>query len=363
MNPPFDTLATARAWYADWLTDAALPLWFAAGVDPRTGAFEEKLTDDGRPVAAPRRARVQARQIWSFAVSSGGNADYGAAAYRGFEAYRDAYRRPDGLYAFSVDADGRVVDAEAWLYEQAFTLLAMAAIERLQGGMRDEARALRAALRGLRHPAGGWREGGDQPFQANAHMHLLEAALAWEAAGDETWAEVGDEIAQLALSHFIDPATGVLREFFQADWTARPDADGGLIEPGHQFEWAFLLDAWARRRGRDEGEVLRRLYAHGIAGIDAVRQVAVGALWADGSVRDPVARLWGQTEYLRAALAFGTEADALVAANGLHQFLQAPTRGVWRDKLKADGTFAEEPAPATSLYHLVGGLLPLIARP
>jgi mannose-6-phosphate isomerase len=359
VTPPFETLAQARAWYADWLTRAALPLWFGAGIDARTGAFEEKLTVDGRPLAAPRRARVQARQVWTFATAGAGWGDgYAAAARRGFTAYRQAYRRPDGLYAFSADAEGRVVDPQVWLYEQAFTLLAMSAVECLDGGLREEARALREALQALRHPAGGWREGGDQPFQANAHMHLLEAALSWEAAGDATWASVADEIAEMALSHFIDPTSGVLLEFFDADWTPKA---GALIEPGHQFEWAFLLDTWARRRGREAGAVVRRLYAHGLAGVDASRRVAVGGLWADGEVRDPVARLWGQTEYLRAALAFGTEPDALVAANGLHQFLQTPTTGVWRDKLKADGTFVEEPAPATSLYHLVGGLLPLIA--
>ncbi|WP_395672183.1 AGE family epimerase/isomerase [Phenylobacterium sp.] len=363
MTTPFNTLAAARAWYADWLTQDALPLWRNVGIDPRTGAFEEKLTVEGQPIAAPRRARVQARQVWSFAsaASAGWGADYAAVARRGFEAYRTAYQRPDGLYAFSVDENGEIIDAQSWLYEQAFTLLAMAVLERLDGDLRDEAYALRGALQALRNPAGGWREEGEQPFQANAHMHLFEAALAWEAVGDASWSVVADEIADLALTRFIDPVTGVLREFFDADWAARADADGGLIEPGHQFEWAFLLDAWAQRRGQDNEAVVRRLYAHGLTGVDEARRVAVGGLWAGGAIRDPVARLWGQTEFLRAALKFGTEADALVAANGLYPFLQTPRRGVWRDKLEADGTFADEPAPATSLYHLVGGLMTLIA--
>jgi mannose-6-phosphate isomerase len=184
-------------------------------------------------------------------------------------------------------------------------------------------------------------------------MHLFEAALDWEAAGGgPAWAALADEIADLALGRFIDPASGALREFFDADWRPR-GGEAGLIEPGHQFEWAWLLEGWGALRGHDGARAAaRRLFAVGRQGFDPVRGVVANALWDDLSVRDAGARLWPQTEHLKAALVLGEAEPALQAANGLAQYLDTPARGVWRERMRPDGGFLEEPAPATSLYHL-----------
>jgi mannose-6-phosphate isomerase len=370
MPPYFSSLAEAAAWFDAWLVEAALPLWGEAGRDAERGSFQEALTVAGAPWPAPRRSRVQTRQIWVYATAAaaGLGADCAGLALDAWRFYRACYRRSDGLFARSADATGQVVDPTPALYEQAFSLLAMAALERLAPATAArEARALQAALGPLRHPAGGWREAGDQPFQANAHMHLLEAALAWEeaegAARQGGWAVIADEIAELALARFIDRDAGVLREFFDAGWRALDDAAGGLIEPGHQFEWAWLLDRWGRARGRQDARATaQRLYATGLRGVDPAAGVAVGALWSDLSVREGATRLWAQTEYLKAALIFGDEAEALRAARGLALWLDTPRRGTWRDKLRADRSFVEEPAPATSFYHLLGAILPLRKR-
>ena len=53
------------------------------------------------------------------------------------------------------------------------------------------------------------------------------------------------------------------------------------------------------------------------------------------------------------------EAMALEAAETLATYLDTPIRGLWRDRLDASGSFIEEPAPASSLYHLVGAALAL----
>ena len=87
--------------------------------------------------------------------------------------------------------------------------------------------------------------------------------------------------------------------------------------------------------------------------MDPVRGCAVNALWDDFSLRDDLARLWPQTEHLKAALVLGESEEALEAANCLKSYLETPAVGVWRDKLRADGTFVDESAPATSFYHLI----------
>ena len=169
-------------------------------------------------------------------------------------------------------------------------------------------------------------------------------------------------MAELALGRFIDPETGVLREFFDADWGAL-EGEAGLVEPGHQFEWAWLLQRWGAMRSDARGpSTARRLYAVGLRGVDPAREVAMNALWDDLSVRDGMARLWPQTERLKAALILGEDADAVSAARGLARYLQTPARGTWRDKMRPDGGFVDEPSPATSLYHLMGAVLALQGR-
>jgi mannose-1-phosphate guanylyltransferase/mannose-6-phosphate isomerase len=87
--------------------------------------------------------------------------------------------------------------------------------------------------------------------------------------------------------------------------------------------------------------------------------VAIDALNPDLSVRNASARLWPQTERLKAALIFGDEPQAKAAATGLWKYLAVETPGVWRDKLRPDGTFVDEPAPASSLYHIVAAIAEL----
>ena len=50
-----------------WLREDALPLWSSAGLDGGAGGFFDDLTADGDPLQnAPKRLRVQARQIYVF---------------------------------------------------------------------------------------------------------------------------------------------------------------------------------------------------------------------------------------------------------------------------------------------------------
>jgi len=359
-RPPtgFATLAEASAWYDRWLRTAALPLWWSVGADQDVGGFVEALTLEGRPVKASRRGRVQGRMIYTYAMAGhlGWAGPWRQAARHGLDFMLEKFTRPDGLVRALVSEEGAALDSTPAVYDQAFTLLGLATLHRVDPDWTDLPKLaghLRQGLEKMHHPVGGFRESGSHPFQANCHMHLLEAALAWEEAGDASWTSLSDEIAGLALCAFIDHR-GVLTEFFDENWHRAPGDDGRLVEPGHQFEWATLLDQWGRLRGRSDGQIAARaLYEAGRVGIDATRGCAVNALWDDLSVREAQARLWPQTEHLKAALMLGERSEALGAANCLKSYLETPVLGVWRDKMRPDGTFIEEPAPATSLYHIV----------
>jgi mannose/cellobiose epimerase-like protein (N-acyl-D-glucosamine 2-epimerase family) len=356
-----------------WLFDVALPRWWEHGADRTRGGFHEAIDLDGRPLAQPHRARVLARQAFAYCEAGrlGWNGPWREAARHALEYIRRHFVTADATIVSVVDLDGTTIEPNFDLYNQAFALLAYASGHRAFGeadGWCRQAMALRRSLiQFYAHPLGGFREdrGGRLPQRSNPHMHLLEAALAWIAIDDDpAWREMADAIAALCLEKFIDPATGALREFFAADWSPAPGVDGQICEPGHHYEWAFLLDRWARLTGRAVPEAQARLIAFADShGLDPHRGVVINAVLADGSTHDPVARLWAQAERIRAYHARRyTDAAIAAAIRGLRRFLTTPTPGLWFDRLTIADTFVCEPARATSLYHIIGAVAALSER-
>ncbi len=361
------SLAELSRDFLRWLKMSALPLWGTLGV-AADGGFVEALDEDGVAVGEFRRARVQARQAYVFSLGSewGWSDGYAALVERGLDRFEVTNLRRDGLYRTRVAADGEVLDETASAYDQAFVLLATATAAaagiETDRQRRTAARTL-LSLDALRLPQGGWREAAGHPFQANAHMHLLEAVLAWTALEpDGPWGAIADEIAGLARARFIDADGGFLREFYNDRWLPAEGDAGRLVEPGHQFEWAWLLTRWGRLRKDPWAEpAARRLFECGRSGLDHARGVAVDELDDALAIRSARARLWPQTEWLKAALILAETADgreraermnsAREALQGLIPYLRPD--GTWRDKLGADGGFEIEPAPASSLYHLM----------
>jgi mannose/cellobiose epimerase-like protein (N-acyl-D-glucosamine 2-epimerase family) len=356
-EPGFADLAEAAEWYRSWLFTKALPVWWCLGADP-AGGFHEALDHAANPIQAPRRARVQCRQAFTYALGGqmGWRGPWETAAKHGWDFFRRNFLRGDGLYRTLVDEHGATLNEEAFLYDQAFALLALAALQKSapEGDLyRSQALDLLASLQGLRHGNGGLREAGAHPFQANAQMHLLEACMAWLGNGERAFQSLAEEIVDLALARFIDPQGGFLREFFDEGWRPVAGDDGRLLEPGHQFEWCWLLTRWGRAMGNAAASSqAKRLFQAGCRGVDELRSVAINALWDDLSPRDPQARLWPQTEYLKASLALGETGHALRAASGLRTYLGAPVAGLWWDRLSPTGRFEPEPAPASSFYHI-----------
>ena len=370
-------LATHRDRLLRWLLDDALPLWWSVGGDHAAGGFHEAIDLAGRPVLAERRARVQARQIFTYAVGGelGWTGPWREAVAHGQDYFIGRYRRPDGLFRNALSANGDPVATAPHLYEQAFALLALATASGVAAAKHPPEPIAKAIVECLyaerRGIAGGFTGFSDeQVYQSDPHMHLLEAALAWEQiAPDGPWRQLADEVVELCLTRFISPQHGALLEYFDPMWAPAAGTAGDAIWPGHQFEWAGLLERWALARGRDDVRaVARRLYDIGTRhGIDARRGVAVFELAGDFSVREPKTRLWVQTEWLKAALILarsegdperrrGYLGDAVAAARALTLFLDVPVRGLWRDKLLADGTWIDEPAPASSFYHVIDAL-------
>lgn len=368
-RPMPDTLIAEAERLRDWLFTAAFPIWWHVGADHVAGGFHERIDFDGRPVTLPRRVRVAARQAFCFheAGRLGWDGPWREAGQHALNFLRERFVQNNGTVISTVNQDGSVVDAIFDLYDQAFALLAYACGHRSldqSGGWQSRAYTLVQTLKcDFAHPAGGFREDRDGrlTLRANPHMHLLEAALVWFAMDpNPIWRDMADGIVALSLDRFIDRDTAALRELFASDWTPVHGRPGEILEPGHHYEWAFLLDRWAKLTGRKRPPEVSKLIAFADAkGLDWKRRVAINGVGLDGRIDDAAARLWPQAERVRAYLIDrrdGDEARLREAIETLLRYLDAPLSGLWYETLAADGRFVVEAAPATSLYHIVGAI-------
>jgi mannose/cellobiose epimerase-like protein (N-acyl-D-glucosamine 2-epimerase family) len=141
---------------------------------------------------------------------------------------------------------------------------------------------------------------------------------------------------------------------------------GRIVEPGHQFEWAWLLLNWNGPWRDDARKAAVRLIEVGET--YGIRNgLAVNALLDDFSIHDGAARLWVQTERLRAAaIAARVMGDekywkmTVDSAAGLMRYFEVKVPGIWHDLISASGDPMEGPVPAGNLYHIVGAIEELI---
>lgn len=351
-----------------WLFDACFPLWASAGPDPR-GGFRERLTLEGAPIDdAQTRVRVQARQTFVFAQAAlmGWRRDTALdLVRRGAGIMLEGCRRPDFLFGKMMRAGGGLADPQPDLYDNAFCLMALAWAARAlgEGRLLDEADRTLAALDAqMAHPFGGYLETLPKtlPRRQNPHMHLFEAALALHAADPSRgYLARADAIAALLQEKFLDAATGALREFFDDEWTPAAGPEGAIVEPGHMFEWSWLLGGYAKAKGVAPLAAQRTLYAAALPFADA-RGLAPQTADRHGRIRDGSRRTWPQTEALKAHLATLEAGDAAAAARAdlvlsslFTDYLDGVPKGLWRDHFDGDGRMLAQDAPASTGYHIV----------
>ena len=358
--------------YIDWIRDRALPTWSTLGFDAAAGRFRERLDGQGRPLDVPHRAMVQARQIYVFAHAAelgwfkGG--DLAEQAMKNL--LRDFREQRDGQtsFAFSIDGAGKVVSPVRDAYTHAFVLFALAWLYRLNGDARllDTAdqviRFVDAALVDPDH--GGLFDAtpiADRSKRQNPLMHLLEAYLFLaQAAPGRGYAERAGGLVTLFKQRLFKAEPGVLLEYFATDWSPHLDpAKASAWEPGHHFEWVWLLAEQGRLVGEDHRRWTDALYGSAVARGFAATGLIVDELAADGTVLKASHRVWPHTEAIKAAVvrAVAGDADAPALAQRMadalmDRFLDRPFAGGWTDHIGADGRALVDYVPASSLYHL-----------
>ena len=336
-------------------TQRIVPLWQGPGWNADMALPYEALDAQAQPLPVQRyRAMACARQLYLFSsrIDQPGARERAAALFRSLQ--RHFHDAEHGGWFYSIDAQGKPLDRRKDLYTHAFIIFACA---HYWGQVRESLvestlnAALSVVAERFAHDDGlyeasldeDWSDLGSGPLQ-NPLMHLAEAFLATLAVREDAHVQAALlSLTQAMQVHFIDTEHGVLME--------KPrGAVDNWFEPGHQFEWFFLLDSSPLLRAGALHASLER--AFGYAQACGVKNNAVLAtLTADGTVLDATQRIWAQAEYLRAlALRPENAAKVLRQLQALQQqFLHADG---WHECRDANGAVSRSDMPSSTPYHL-----------
>ncbi|MHC8383953.1 AGE family epimerase/isomerase [Pseudomonas sp. LB3P14] len=338
--------------------DVIVPLWQGPGWNADMALPYEALDAEHQPLPPQRyRAMACARQLYLFSSLIGqvpAAEERAAALFRSLQQhFHDAEH---GGWFYSIDPQGTPLDQRKDLYTHAFILFACAHYwDKVREPLVES--ALNAALEvvaqrfatgdGL-YEASLDRDGSSLksgPLQ-NPLMHLAEAFLATLSVRED--AAVQDALVELCTAmqkRFIDPQHGVLME--------KPlGAVDNWFEPGHQFEWYFLLESSPLLRGSALHRSLDQAFAlTEQLGVDPQTGAVQAMLDLDGRSRDGTQRIWAQAEYLRAlTLRPDSETAVLRQLQALQQ--HSLHTGGWFECRDENGEVSRRDMPSTTPYHL-----------
>ena len=350
----------------DWLYRDALPFWALRGIDDVHGGFLEELSSAGAPTkCAFKRVRVQCRQTYVFSHAAVLDWPAGEAlSHLGFEYLRTKARLGDEGWARVLSRSGAVIDGAPDLYDLAFVLFASAWRYRACG----EAWPLKCAHEVLDFieermaaPLGGYWPAlpATEVILQNPLMHLTEACLgAYEATRHERFLDKAGELVGLFRTKLFDGRT--LAERFTPDWRRLSSDQGCLVEPGHHFEWAWILAQYQRLTGEDVADEARAL-AHFAerCGVDQSCGAVYDAITDGASLIRSSSRLWTNTERIKAYLALfeltGRDPTSEICSSLsliFERYFANARRGLWVDHFDCDGRPISTAVPASIVYHL-----------
>ncbi|MCT6878862.1 MAG: AGE family epimerase/isomerase [Commensalibacter sp.] len=363
--------------FSSWLFDQAFPLWGSIGCDgtekhPSCWGAHEQLTLDGKPdLTGYKRMRVQARQLYAFTQASFMGWSKGNAIAESIYHFMQNGQQGEGWWARRLTREGKILDPTADLYDLAFIIFSFAWYGRLTGDpkpIHQARQTIRWIQQYMAFPKGGFKntlplEKGYR--QQNPHMHLLEATLAlYETTGSEQDLVFVQQLIALFKNYFFDLQRGNLGEYFTENWQSPPGKAGDEIEPGHQYEWIWLLAEYNRLvGGHAMSEAIRMYEFNRRFAVDKITGLVFNKVKRDGSFMGKSVRLWVQTEAIRATSLMDDEKSynhlAQIIYNLLYRFFALCPSGTWRDQFNDRLQFCDNKIPTSSFYHIVSGFVQL----
>ena len=359
-----------------------VPKWYEAFPDPATGGFYERLAKGFKPrMVGNRRLLTQCRQLAIYSHAYIQRPDiFKPALTAHFEVMLEKYFVPEtGGWRFSLGDDGLPADNTYDLYSLTFVIFSLSHYYRATKD--DRAKEHAAAMlqfieRNFKLPGKpGYAEAIDENLKPilrqrrqNPHMHLLEACL----FAEETWPDqsdyraMSDHLVELFQQYFYIPDRNMLCEFFTED--LRPDPGiGHRVEPGHYFEWVWLLKKHAALRNdltHHDEVCLRLLTWANKYGWDKVYGGIFDVLTPEGVVLTDTKRIWPFAEALKAnALMIDAAGDRDEIKSRMKDMVNVfresymQERGFWVEWLNRDLSPATDYMPGTTPYHVYFGIM------
>lgn len=358
-----------------WAIEKALPLWSTQGYDFARGGFQERLHLDGTPdLSAPRRLRVQTRQIYVYAnaASLGWFPGADRLVKDGIAFLLENYRAPDGRpgYVSSVASDNSVANPLRDTYDHMFLVLALTWATKVTGDSQIRTHlddALAFIDEHLTASDGSFLEGipNSLPRRQNPHMHAFEAMLALhETIAHPEALRRAQALLELMKEKFFDANTNTIGEYYAESWKRAPGPEGDIIEPGHQAEWAWLVRKYERLRGDHLGSLASTLLHSAVRWRDPHTGLLIDEAYRSGEPCKDSRRLWPQAELAKAWIAEVEAGDRKAASEARatlsslkKYYLDGACPGGWTEWLNAAGQPLTAFVPATSLYHVFGAIV------
>lgn len=357
--------------------------WYHSFSDKEFGGFHERLGENFKPVDMPHKRLVtQCRQlaVYSHATLVDNGIDFGEDLQDRFGFLKNNYFVPEtGGWRFSVFSDGHPAEGTYDLYGNAFAIFSLCFYYQLHPKPEVKEMAQKTLefidrhFRCQTHPGFLEALGCDlQPLEKirrqNPHMHLFEACLfAYEVWQEPAYLQMADELYELFCKYFYDDASQTLEEFFEVDLSPHK-VKGGHIEPGHHFEWVWLLKKYSDIKGvtpllQHQQEGLLHFanthgYDHKFGGIfDVVDK--------EGHPIKKSKRVWPFTEGLKAnamMMDYDTADKDFIKGRVkemIHVFNKKymEPRGFWTESLTQDLSPATNYMPGTTPYHVYFGIV------
>lgn len=373
INMPISTrLLTATNKLKLWMQDDALPLWSSIGLNPDNGAVYERLFADGQPdTSANSRTRVQARQIYVFAIAAEkGWLSDSLPVIANIVSFLDKAAKVEqhaSGYAHLLSSNGEIIDDKLDSYDFAFFILSCAYRYQAFGdlhALHQINKLVEQIDQQFKQAPGGWMEGNydSSVRRQNPHMHLFEAFIAcYKATKDGKWLARAGEIFTLFETVFYDRDNGVVLEYFDLNWQPLTEQAGQVVEPGHMFEWVWLLREYHKLTGTPVEKYCRTLYQNALSkGRDPESGLIFDELDLQGTPLKLTKRCWPMTEFIKASVAQANAGDkhcedyAAQAIELLFEFfLSKNVTGSYVDQLGENNQSIASHAPASTLYHIM----------
>jgi mannose-6-phosphate isomerase len=187
--------------------------------------------------------------------------------------------------------------------------------------------------------------------------------FAYKTWDDPSYLAMSDEIVNLFYVFFY---RGALHEFFTDDLRPHPE-EGHKLEPGHYFEWVWLLKNHAMAKGdpaRHDAVALKLLNWANQYGWDGQYGGIYDVIAPDGSVIVDTKRIWPFCEALKAnTIMINAANDRQQIKDRLSEMVTVfmskymDERGFWTEWLERDLTTATDYMPGTTPYHVYFGIM------